>query len=105
MAKVNAADWEATLGDLCSAHTRRPRAATTGRPYLNLVLHMLFVRMQLADTDCTLGDLRALAIISLAEERTRKNGAPEQRLGHRSNGGSTDGGADGDGWLAGAGQR
>jgi len=40
-------------------------------------------RMQLADADCTLGGLRAVAEMALAEERTRQNGAPEQRLGDR----------------------
>lgn len=64
-----------------------PHSATTSRhhcaPHLNLVLHTLVVRMQLADANCTLGGLRAVAEMALAEERTRQNGAPDQRLGDR----------------------
>lgn len=51
--------------------------------HLNLVLHMLVVRMQLADTNCTLGRIRPLVKMALAEEHTQQNGAPEQRLGDR----------------------
>lgn len=39
--------------------------------------------MQLADANCTLGGLRSLVTMALAEELTRQNGAPEQRLGDR----------------------
>lgn len=64
-----------------------PHSARTSRhhcaPHLNLVLHTMVVRMQLADANCTLGGLRALAKMALAEERTRQNGAPEQCLGDR----------------------
>lgn len=64
-----------------------PHSATTSRhhcaPHLNLVLHTLVVRMQLADANCTLGGLRAVAEMALTEERTRQNGAPDQRLGDR----------------------
>lgn len=59
-------------------------SATTSRhhcaPHLNLLLHTLVVGMQLADANCTLGGLRAVAEMALAEERTRQNGAPKQRL-------------------------
>ena len=40
-------------------------------------------RMQLADADCTLGGLRAVAEMALAEERTRQNGEPDQYVGDR----------------------
>lgn len=40
--------------------------------HLNLVLHMLVVRMQLADTSCTLGGLRPLVKMALAEEHMRQ---------------------------------
>lgn len=67
------------------------------------MLHTLVVRMQLAGANCTVG---APVRMALAEELTRQNGAPEQRLGDRQMG-ATDGGtfADGDGQRAGAGQR
>ena len=67
---------------LCS-----PQSDTTSRhhcaPHLNLVLHTLVVRMQLADANWTLGGLRTLIEMALAEELTRQNGAPEKRLGDR----------------------
>lgn len=64
-----------------------PHSATASRhhraPHLNLVLHTLVVRMQLADANCTLGGLCAMAIMVLAEELTRQNGVPKQRLSDR----------------------
>ncbi|MBP2484204.1 hypothetical protein J3A72_004496 [Stenotrophomonas sp. PvP093] len=42
---------------------------------------MLVVRMQLAVPNCTLGGLRSLVKMALAEELTGQNGAPEQPLG------------------------
>jgi len=60
------------------------RLAATSAPRIwDLVLHTLVVRMQLADASCTPGGLRAVAEMALAEERTRQNGAPNQRLGDR----------------------
>ncbi|CAH0263399.1 hypothetical protein SRABI66_03515 [Stenotrophomonas lactitubi] len=44
------------------------------------MLHTLVVRMQLAGANCTLGALRTLAEMDLAEKLTRQNGVPEKRL-------------------------
>lgn len=49
------------------------------------MLHTLVVRMQLAGANCTVG---APVRMALAEELTRQNGAPEQRLGDRQMGGN-----------------
>ena len=57
-------------------------AAADGEPWHE---HNLSIGrcMQLADADCTLGGLRAVGEMALANERTRQNAAPDQCIGDR----------------------